>query len=187
MDQDPRDSKAGQIRTAGQFAGAAGIAIGVLVIIGPMLAAFGSTSSGANPFSEGDSSSGGSTIWLMFLSIPLGLAILLVAIRSLTSARSLDAVRSADLKSGKVSMDELLANMRAARAKAQRRMLIGLFSLVGLALVGFVVNATVPAPQGYDATLQGLGQLWSLLMLVASGLTVAALLTFLRNLPVRRS
>ena len=48
---------------------------GCLVMFAPLLPALLATAPGHNPFSEGDSQSGGTYIWGMLLTLPLGFAI----------------------------------------------------------------------------------------------------------------
>ncbi len=55
--------------------------VALAVLFAPILIAFATTAPGANMFSEGDSNSGGSAIWLMFFSIPLSFFIFIAGIR----------------------------------------------------------------------------------------------------------
>ena len=180
----PQPSPTVQIKSAGPLAGGIGITLGALVTVLPIFGVLGSTSSGANPFSEGDSSSGGSAIWLMIFTVPFGVAILVSSIRFARSAKEVDAMRTAQVNSGQVSVAEIKASMKTARDKAQRWMLIALGTLVILALAAVVETQTVGMPQGYDPTLQGIAQLWSLLVIASSGVALASLLNFLKNLPI---
>lgn len=47
---------------------------GCLVMFAPLLLALAATAPGHNPFSEGDSQSGGTYLWGMLLTLPLGFA-----------------------------------------------------------------------------------------------------------------
>lgn len=173
-----------QVKTAGPLAGGVGITLGALVTVLPIFGVMSSTSSGANPFSEGDSSSGGSFIWLMIFTVPIGVAILAFSIRFAVSAKQLDAKRTAQVNSGQVSIAEIKASMKGARGKAQRWMIIAFGTLMILALAAVVENQTVGVPQGYDPTLQGIAEIWSLFVMATSGVALASLLNFLKNLPI---
>jgi hypothetical protein len=53
---------------------------GVLIVFFPLILAFFSTAPSANMWSEGDSNSGGSALWLMMLTIPLGFIVGIVGL-----------------------------------------------------------------------------------------------------------
>ncbi|CAB4929509.1 unannotated protein [freshwater metagenome] len=61
-----------QPHTSNKYLGRIISAAGILVMIAPVLIAVATTPPGHNMFSEGDSQSGGSAIWLVLLTFPLG-------------------------------------------------------------------------------------------------------------------
>jgi hypothetical protein len=72
-DQPAQDSTAPKNTQAKVGGGVMGC--GCLVMFAPLLLAFAGTAPGHNPFSESDSQSGGTYLWGMLLTLPLGFAI----------------------------------------------------------------------------------------------------------------
>ena len=72
-DQPAQDSTAPKNTQAKVGGGVMGC--GCLVMFAPLLLALAATAPGHNPFSEGDSQSGGTYLWGMLLTLPLGFAI----------------------------------------------------------------------------------------------------------------
>lgn len=158
--------------------GAPGITLTVLgafTIIAPLFYASATTSSNSNWLSEGDSSSGGSAIWLMILAVPLGIAMIFVglAVWRAGIARAKNLARMQAL--GDLALDEFKTKRKAAASRSLLLGGIGSLLFAGSLVLQQINRASAYGTSAYAVTLN-VGGLFSL---IGPGLIIWAAYSYL--------
>ena len=168
------DEQNGQLRKGGA-PGIALIVLGAVTTVAPLFYASATTSSSSNWLSEGDNSSGGSAIWLMILTVPLGIAMIFVGIAVWRAG----IARAKNLTRMQASGDQALAEYMAKRKAAANRSLllggIGSLLFAGALALQQINRASAYGTDAYSFTMNVGG----LLFLIGPGLIIWAAYSYL--------
>ncbi|MDE2387150.1 MAG: hypothetical protein KGL77_05595 [Actinomycetales bacterium] len=171
----PQNDEQSSESAKGGLPGIIVISLGALTVIAPLFYASATTSSSSNWLSEGDSSSGGSAIWLMILTVPLGIAIIFAGIAVWRAG----IARAKNLGRMPARSDLALDEFKVKRKAAANRSLVvgGIGSLLfaGALVVQQINRAAAYGTDAYAITLN----LGGILFLIGPGLIIWAAYSYL--------
>lgn len=151
------------------------IALGALTIVAPLFYASATSSPNSNWLSEGDSSSGGSAIWLMILTVPLGIAMIFIGL----AVRRSGIARAKNLALLKAMGEQALDEYQSKSKKKSRQSLLaggaGSLLFAGALIVQQINRATAYGTDAYAITTN----LGGLLFLIGPGLMIWAAYSYL--------